>query len=252
MAISVTELVDRVSNFSTWKDQDKVCLFGWHIQANLERPYFNTSDITSCYEAVHIALPSNLSQILSRMASSKSPQILKTSRGYKLEKGTLDKFKQRFVSQADAQNEFPMPDFLLVVIERDLAKILRDRWQETHKTFRAGAYLSTIIMLGSILEGMLLAKVKANPKAANTITSSPKNSSGKVLPFKDWTLDDLIRVSHDCSWLEKDVRDFSSILRGYRNLVHPNQQLIEGVKPTVNTCRISWEVVRAAFNDLAR
>ena len=139
-----------------------------------------------------------------------------------------------------------------MISDADLANILQLRWQEAHVNYRSGAYLSTIIMLGSILEGLLLAKIKKNPRQANTASSSPKDSTGKAKRLGQWSLDELIHVAHECGWLDGDVKDFSGMLRGYRNLVHPNQQLSEGIYPTESTCRISWEVVNAAIVHVSR
>ena len=47
------------------------------------------------------------------------------------------------------------------------------------------------------------------------------------------------------------MRAFSQSLREYRNLVHPWEQRERGTTPDADTCRIGWEVVQAAMNDLA-
>jgi hypothetical protein len=138
----------------------------------------------------------------------------------------------------------------LVDNDPQLLKVLELRWKEIEICSSYGAYLSTIILLGSILEGLLLSIVEKNPKAANTSNYSPKDSKGKTLSFKRWTLNDLINVTHDCGWIDKDIKDFNSSLRDYRNLVHPRKQRDENVFPDEDTCRICVEVVRAALNDL--
>jgi hypothetical protein len=246
------ELTDATSGFDSWSDADKIRFFGWYIQTQLNKERFGTSDIRQCFEGLHLALPANISSTLKKMASSRHPQVLEDSRGYRLEKKTLDALNRQFKPARSNNTTFPAPAFASLVAEEELARILEARWNEAHSTLKAGAYLSTIILLGSILEGLLLAKIKANPRDANVSASSPKNSTGKVLHFKDWTLDDLIRVCHECDWLDEDVRDFSSTLRGYRNLVHPNHQLTEGIYPSESTCRISWEVVNAAIIHISR
>jgi hypothetical protein len=73
---------------------------------------------------------------------------------------------------------------------------------------------------------------------------------GKVKPIDKWTLYDLIRVAHDCNWLDKDIKDFNHNLRDYRNLVHPRKQREEEFYPDEDTCKICLEVVKAALNDI--
>jgi hypothetical protein len=148
---------------------------------------------------------------------------------------------------------YPLPDFSVLVDEQQIQTILQNRWEEAKKCFQAGAYLATIIALGSLLEGLLLAKVKLQPAEANRASSSPKdNKTGKVKQFHEWTLADYINVAHECGWIQRDVRDFSEHLRNYRNMVHPWHQQLLGLAPDEDTCKICWEVVNAAVNDLTR
>lgn len=146
-------------------------------------------------------------------------------------------------------NFIPKPDFNSFIDDEDLSKILNSRWDEVEKNINSEAYLSSIILMGSILEGTLLSVVEKNPKYANLSKSAPKNSSG-ILKFKSWSLNDLLNVAHDCEWIDKDVKDFNVKLRDYRNLVHPRKQRDEGFFPDEDTCKICLEVVKAALNDI--
>jgi hypothetical protein len=249
---TLKELVQSISDFDNWNQTKQMRFFGWYILTHENRERFQTTDVRQCFEKLNLPLPANISAALNKMASSSQPQVLKDNKGYRLEKKTFDEFNGRYKNEKTISSDFPLPDFKTLILELELARILEARWEEAQKTFNAGAYLSTIILLGSILEGLLLAKLKANPKQANTSTSAPKDNTGKILLFRNWTLDDMIRVCHEIGWLAEDVRDFSSALRGYRNLVHPNQQMTEGIFPSPNTCRISWEVVNAAIAHLPK
>jgi hypothetical protein len=138
-----------------------------------------------------------------------------------------------------------------LVQDEELAKILSQRWEESFHTFEAKSYLSTIILLGSFLEGVLLDKVQSNKKQANQAKSAPK-AEDKTRPFNEWTLNDLIKVAYECRWLDKDVKVFSEALRDYRNLVHPREQLRHQTYPDEGTCRVAREVVEAALEDLSK
>jgi len=142
------------------------------------------------------------------------------------------------------------PDFECLVKDLSLADILCLRWTEALKCFRAEAYLSAVIMMGSILEGVLLHKVEHNMKDANQMKAAPKDKSGKVKPPHEWNLSNLIDVAHEVGWLQGDVRRFSHALRESRNIVHPYVQRLLKDFPDSDTCRICWQVVRAAVADL--
>jgi hypothetical protein len=147
--------------------------------------------------------------------------------------------------------QLPADDFSNAVSSPDLAQILSNRWEESYLSQYAGAYLSSLVMLGSVLEGALLDKVEHNPEEANRAKSSP-SKQGDVLQFHEWSFENLIQVARECGWIDSDVGDFSSALRDYRNLVHPSVQRRKQIYPDSGTCDISREVVRAALEDLAR
>lgn len=147
----------------------------------------------------------------------------------------------------------PPPDFLNLRLEAGLGETLSDRWDETQKCLDGGAYLAATILMGSLLEGILLAVLLEYPKEANTSKAAPKDpKTGKVKRFANWCLSDMINVSHELGWLDLDVKKFSHSLREFRNLIHPYEQRVQKTFPDRDTCGISWLVVQAATNDVAR
>jgi hypothetical protein len=149
----------------------------------------------------------------------------------------------------DAPLETP-PDFAGLVTDASLAEILLFRWAEAQRCFRADAHLSAVIMMGSILEGVLLHKAEHNLKAVNQANAAPKEKTGTVKPIHEWSLASLIDVAHEAGWLQGDVKRFSHALRESRNIVHPYVQRLSKDRPDGDTCRICWQVVRAAVADL--
>jgi hypothetical protein len=147
----------------------------------------------------------------------------------------------------------PPPDFLNLALEPGLGEILADRWVQAQKCLNTGAHLAAIIIMGSMLEGMLLAVLQRFPKEGNQCRLAPQDlRTGKVRCFAEWTLADMINVAHDVGWIGLDVKKFSHALRDFRNLIHPYQQMAVKTFPDQDTCEISWLVVQAAANDLAK
>ena len=150
---------------------------------------------------------------------------------------------------------YPTPKFDQIVEDAKLAQILEQRWLEAIKIYDAEAYLMTVVSLGAILEGVLLAQVKQNPREASTVAETPKDKSGKPLPSERWTLNDLIQVSHACGWIEKGSKEFSFKVREYRNLVHPREQLHQEQSHKASElprgiCSVTWEIVNAAIAEI--
>jgi len=130
-----------------------------------------------------------------------------------------------------------------------LVASLAARWEEARRCMGVGAHLATVLLLGSILEGVLMDIIKRHQEEANRSPKSPK-AGGKVKPFRDWSLHDCIEVACEQRWLRGDRLRFSHALRESRNLVHPDVELASGEWPTESSCRICWEVVKAALDDL--
>ncbi|OAQ21537.1 hypothetical protein [Thermosulfurimonas dismutans] len=152
----------------------------------------------------------------------------------------------------ETREAFPKPDFAKIIEEPILMKIIEQRWEEVIKCIDGEAYLAAIIMMGSILEGVLLAIIHRFPEKANRSPAAPKNRDGKVKRFWEWNLSEMIDVAHQVGWLQGDVKKFAHILRDYRNLVHPWHQMNTKEQPDEDTCKIAWQVVQAAINDLIR
>lgn len=146
----------------------------------------------------------------------------------------------------------PPPNFTALQLGIEIESLLEKRWNEADICFKNGAYTASIIIMGSLLEGMLLGTLKNNLKEANQANAAPKDKEGKVKKIHEWTLSEMINVAHTIGWLDLDIKKFSHSLREFRNLIHPYQQIIEKNFPDKDTCEISWLVVQAATNDLAK
>jgi len=173
--------------------------------------------------------------------------------------GTEPKFEKISVDYSDDGETIedlkplPPPDFLALGLEPGVGEILKKRWEESQRCVDAGAYLSATIIMGSMLEGLLLGICQRNPAIANRCPSAPKDTNtGKVKHFANWSLAEMIDVAHQVGWLGLDVKKFSHSLREFRNMIHPYEQMVSRMNPDSDTCGISWLVVQAAVNDLAK
>lgn len=172
--------------------------------------------------------------------------------------GTEPNFQKIDVDYAGISTEkelkpLPPPDFMAISLEPGIGEILQHRWEEAQRCVDSGSFLAAIIIMGSLLEGLLLAVFQKNPALANQCKCAPKNQvTGKAKYFADWKLSEMIDVAHEIGWLGLDVKKFSHMLREFRNMIHPYHHMQMGSRPDKDTCDISWLVVQASVNDLAR
>lgn len=155
-----------------------------------------------------------------------------------------------------AEDEFLAREFRSVSIDKlgldpVITDILKQRLEEIRRCLNARAPLAVIFLCGSTLEGILLGIACLQPKAFNQSRVSPKDPTGKVKSFPDWTLSDLINVARDLSLVGEDVKKFSHALRDFRNYIHPYEQMSSKFNPDGHTAKICWQVLQAALTQLS-
>ena len=129
--------------------------------------------------------------------------------------------------------------------------IIQRRLREARTALEAGAYLSVVVLCGSILEEILLGKAREDPALFNGSPQSPKKGDGKVKRFPDWTLAQFIDVASDVDILKPDVQKFSHGLRDFRNYIHPYQEMMSDFTPDEHTAKVCFQVLNAALASVA-
>jgi hypothetical protein len=159
--------------------------------------------------------------------------------------------------QIPTEDQFLTHEFGNVSLEKlgldgALVGILSARIDEIRKCLKARAPLAAIFLCGSTLEGLLLGIACQKTKEFNQSAVSPKDKTGKVKHFSEWTLSDLINVARDLRLVGEDVKKFSHALRDFRNYIHPFEQMSSGFSPDDHTAKICWQVVQAAITQLSK
>lgn len=177
--------------------------------------------------------------------------------GVEIHKTSGPDIEKKLKEQESVSSDVTESDFLKVEIEEIniskvpidevLKPVLEARMTEMKSCFKAKAYLSVIILAGSMLEGILLSIANQKMRAFNQAPVAPKNKEGKVKAFYEWSLNDLINVAHEIGILKKDVAKFSHVLRDFRNYIHPYQQMSERFFPDENTAKICMQVMKGAL-----
>lgn len=135
-------------------------------------------------------------------------------------------------------------------LEPSVLAVIEQRVSEIEKCYLSGSPLAVILLAGSTLEGVLLGVATAYPRGFNCASAAPKDASGKVRKFQDWTLNNFIDVARELTLLEHDTHKFSHALRDFRNYIHPFEQLASGFAPREHTAKICLQVLKAASHDL--
>lgn len=132
---------------------------------------------------------------------------------------------QSFVSNSQ-NTDLKIPDISKLVQNPEMANLLQRRMQEVLDAIEKSPLTATI-MMGAVLEALFLARINliTDKKILFTLNATPKDKSGKARELKDWGLNDFIEVSHEMNWIRKPLKDISTTLRDYRNIIHPVKEL---------------------------
>jgi hypothetical protein len=143
------------------------------------------------------------------------------------------------------------PDFTKLTLSvPGLKEELKNRWREAQECIHINAYTAAVVMMGSVLEGLLLARAQTSITIAYQSNRAPKDRTGKALALQDWTLSALIDVAADVGWIKTDRAKFSHALRESRNVVHPWNAVLNKTNFDKATCETSWLVLVSSSEDL--
>lgn len=148
-------------------------------------------------------------------------------------------------------SEFSIPHVRNLPIEAMAVPIIESRLSEARAAMAAGAYLSTILLCGSVLEAVLLGAAQKEPARFNRVSASPKAADGSVKRFHEWSLAQFIDVACEAGLLKPDVKKFSHGLRDFRNYIHPYEQMVSGFTPDQHTAKVCFQVLKAALASVA-
>lgn len=136
----------------------------------------------------------------------------------------------------------------LLGLNTEVSDIIKMRLKEVEACIRNDAPLASVILIGSILEGILLGTASTFPQLFNQAQCTPKEKdTGKVRKFPDWTLNNFIDVAAEVEILKQDVKKFSHVVRDFRNYIHPYQQMASRFSPDKQTALICLQVLKAAI-----
>ncbi len=125
-----------------------------------------------------------------------------------------------------ASTELKIPDISKLVQNPEMASLLQRRMKEVLDAIEKSPLTATI-MMGAVLEALFLARINiiTDKEALFALKATPKDKSAKPRDLKEWGLNDFIEVAHEVGWIRKPLRDISTVLRDYRNIIHPVKEL---------------------------
>jgi hypothetical protein len=144
------------------------------------------------------------------------------------------------------------PSFAGLISDPEMQDVLARRWRECVACTEGNAPMAAVVMMGGLIEGLLLARVNKEPdkRPIFTANAAPKDRGGTPLRLNEWMLKDYIDVAHELKWITRSAKDVSSVLRDYRNYIHPQKELSHGVVLTKDDSKLLWEIAKGIATQL--
>lgn len=161
-------------------------------------------------------------------------------------KNNLIKFRSEILSAPLLTRDISTkPDFSALVSDDKMQAVLFRRWDEIQKCLQGEIPLAALIMMGSMLEALFLARVNKfqNFPTLLKLKAVPRDQkTGKKLPPSKWTLNNFIEIALEIGWIRKPTRDLSVVIRDYRNLIHPEKELQSGISVEIGDAKMFWSI----------
>jgi hypothetical protein len=199
-----------------------------------------------------------LQALLDHRLASEGPPAEEEEQGYR-------RLVERLLSSdANAQTAATAPDardlnlgraldaeaFKTLGLETKYAEVLLGRMKEAQACLAAGAHLATVILCGSVLEGLCLAF--GHRREDELRRGFQRRLNQPAPPLDEWTLWEWIVVLGYLGHFSPNIEKFGHALRDFRNYVHPGAELRKGFALNHHTALIGFQVVLAAVDDLSK
>jgi hypothetical protein len=157
------------------------------------------------------------------------------------------------LTQKPPAHSDPTPDLSTLIKDHKMISILTNRWSECVKCIQADAPLSSVVMMGGLLETILLAKINScNDKSRifNAKLAPIDKKTTKVYPLQEWKLKNYIDVSHELGWISQSAKDIGEVLRDYRNYIHPYKEFSHGISLLKSDAELFWQITKNIIKQL--
>lgn len=131
-----------------------------------------------------------------------------------------------------------------LVIDEDVKLVIQDRLNEAADGLKAKMPMSVIFSCGSAVEGMLHAYAMQNQELYRRATAAHRSA------ISEWHLETLINVAKEVGHIGEDTKQFAQPLKGFRNYIHPKEQVRANFKPTPRTAELCYQVAKSVVHDL--
>ncbi len=152
----LAEYVRGVEGFDRLNHTDKIRHFAWYLDRHRQKAKFRTSDITGCFDELHLHRPKNASQMVLSLVGR---DLLRDGDGFRVAKPLRDALDGKHL----ARDETVAVDALLSALPAKLSDAAQqDYLSEALVCFRHQAFRAAVVMTWNVVFDHLMTVVVAN------------------------------------------------------------------------------------------
>lgn len=197
-----------------------------------------------CYERANFIDPkdeihqNNLARIRELIYRETEEKVLATSDAISMdaleEIGYTDQFRRKLLSIQDSE--------MCIILQRDI-------WECAIAVVAKQDKMATI-MSGSIIEALLMLKLKEQGIQEYDISPISKGKKAQNYPVNEMGLNELLYVADQKGILNKNSYHLGHYIRDYRNVVHPAKELRMSEKVSHENVLTMWSILKRLVSDL--
>ncbi len=141
------------------------------------------------------------------------------------------------------------------VTDPQLRQVLKQDFIEAQRAFAVGAFKASSLLSGGLIEGMLLdalqrPNVVAQPEYQEAVAKLPRKDSS--INWDYVSLTQLIHAAQHLWVIEEGAARLAEGARDFRDTVHPNAELREGIRAQSEEAKLLLVVVELIYRGLAK
>ena len=220
--MTLEQYVRAVDQFDELGHTDKIRHFAWYLDRHRNQARFRTSDITSCFDELHLHRPKNASQMVLSLVGR---DLIRDSDGFRVAKVLRDAFDERLV----VRDETVAVDALLSDLPTQLSDPgQEDYLQEAIVCFRSKAFRAAVIMTWNVAyDHLVTVVVRSHLSPFNVQLTGMFGGRKKSVSTKDdfqrLRESEVLEVCGAAGIVSKEVRKVLDGALGKRNsAAHPS------------------------------
>lgn len=139
---------------------------------------------------------------------------------------------------------------LLSIQDEEMKNVISRDLKECAIAVVSGQDKSATIMCGSIIEALLMLKIKQQNVVKYDISEISKSKHASKYPLVDMGLNELLFVAEKLKVIDKNSYHLGHYVRNYRNVVHPSKEVRMNEEVNHDNVLTMWAVLRRLVEEI--